>query len=158
MLRLVLRPVLGIVTTSLLAGPTVLIITILCIQLARFFGLDDEHVGSGSLEGLLAWMAGSIIFGIWVSVPASILNAAILSLFASRGANSSVTAAAIGFLGGCAVVAVLFYMSSLPPPFTSFAVIAMWPPQQIAMVIAGTLMGLLQWLIIVRPRQQRGRA
>jgi hypothetical protein len=156
MLRQATRYLLGIATTSLLAGPLVVIISILCIGLARFTGLYEWQAGQSgtvTLEGFLVWTAGSILFGIWLSVPASIVNAAVLGSFASRGINSSTAAAAVGFFGGWVVLGTLIYMGSLPPPFTPFAVIAMGYHQQIAIIVTGTLMGLLQWLIIVRPRR-----
>jgi hypothetical protein len=153
MVRLAIKSIFGVLATSLLAGPTVFLVSILCLELAPLVGLEDVHsgqAGSGTLEGFLVWMLGSVVFGFWISVPASILNAIALSFFASRRIDSSSMAAAVGFIGGCIVLGMLFYMSSLPPPFTSFGTIVGEYSQQIAIVVAGTLMGLTYWFIAIR--------
>jgi hypothetical protein len=153
-----IRSIIGIAITSLLAGPTVFYLSLLLLFLSRVVGIEADRPiapGPSTLQDHLDLLSmGTIVsslIGVWIAVPASILNAIALRLLATRNHDSGRLAALVGGLGGCVVLAVLILFQFLPPPFTPFSVAAGQDyAMRLSYPIAGLLRGLIYWLIAIR--------
>src|SRR5688572_26569952 len=128
----------GAAAASFATGPTLVLLLSFHELVTRSKTFDDWQIG-----GWVSIAAYSSIFCTIGSIPAAALNAFALSRFAQRGADEAVVAAisggTIGFL-----VALLFMGFS---DGWIEGIFLLW------LSTTGTLMGLLHWLIAVRPHR-----
>lgn len=125
----------GIAAQSFATGPT--LILLLVVYSIVF---DDGTFGSPNLRNIPSIVFFSSLFCLIGSVPAACINAAILSQAAKHGRDALWLSAASGGLIGLAV-ALIFGWRLQPYGIAWFASV-------------GTLMGLLHWLIAIRPRRR----
>jgi hypothetical protein len=129
----------GAAAAAFATGPTLVLLLSLHEIVTRSKSFDDWEIG-----GWVSVAAYSAIFCLIGSVPAASLNAFMLNRFARRGADEAVVAASsggtIGFL-----VALLFMGFS---GGWVEGVFLLW------FSATGTLMGLLHWVIAIRPHRR----
>lgn len=129
----------GAAAASFATGPTLILLLSLHAFVTRSTTFDDWHVGRW--VAMAVYSAFLCLIG---SIPAAAVNAFTLSRFAQRGADEAVVAAisggTIGFL-----VALLFMGFS---GGWVDGIFLLW------FSATGTLMGLLHWLIAVRPHRR----
>jgi hypothetical protein len=129
----------GAAAASFATGPTLVLLLSLHELFRPSSTFDDWRLG-----GWVSMAAYSSIFCLIGSIPAAALNAFMLSRFARRGADEAVVAAisggTIGFL-----VALLFMGFS---GGWVDGIFLLW------FSTTGSLMGLLHWLIAIRPHRR----
>lgn len=135
-----LRVFVGIVLTSLAAGPT--------FALMAFGG---HIVGSTSVAGPLI-IGVSAFFGILLSLPASVINATIVSALVRFGLDDVHPSIISGAIIGSTIPIIVSThddraatASAAGPELAAFVTYA----------VTGALMSLLYWMIAVRPRRRQ---
>jgi predicted membrane-bound spermidine synthase len=137
-----LRAFAGIVRTSLAAGPTVALMT---------FG--GHVVGSPSVAAPLI-IGTAAFFGIFFSLPASVINAAILSVLVRFGLDDVRVSILSGALIGLAIPLII----SNHDEKTAASAARITGTQPVGLLVfaaTGALMGGLYWMIAVRPQRRR---
>ena len=134
--------VFAVVATTLITGPLVFL-----FAFGNFFGTAPV------LTYILMYFSSYI--GIQVALPASVINAAIVSLLARRGYDAPLVSLLSGAIIGAAVPIIAPLQE--PPSHGASAVemAAQQPAGFLGCIIAGALMGLLYWAIAVWWQRQR---
>ena len=134
------RALVGAAAASFATGPTLVLLFGL-FELVRYWpGVDGPRLG-----GWITIAAYSIFVALVGSIPAASLNAFVLGRFARRGADEAVVAAVsggtIGFLVAFVIVAII-------SGGRIDGIFLLW------FSATGTMMGLLHWVIAIRPRRR----
>ena len=129
----------GAAAAAFATGPTLVLLLSLHELITHSKTFDDWQIG-----GWVSVAAYSSIFCMIGSIPAAALNAFTLSRFAQRGADEAVVAAISGGTIGFLVALVFMGLSG----GWVEGIFVLW------FATTGTLMGLLHWLIAVRPHRR----
>jgi hypothetical protein len=133
----------GIVATSLIAGPLVLL-----------FAFGNHFVTTPPFTYIVMYFSSYV--GIYVSLPASVINAAIVSLLARRGYDAPLVSLLSGAFIGAAVPIIAPVQEPASTGASAVEMVARQPTGFLGCIVTGALMGLLYWLIAVWwQRQQR---
>lgn len=140
----VLRAFVGITITSLAAGPLVAVFT---------FG---DHIVGGSPAAAPLIIGGAAFVGIFLSLPAAVTNAILLSLLARFGVDALRVSVLCGGMIGLAVAIFLSTLGDERHAAVAAAKVGTSQPAAfLVYAVTGALMGALYWLIAIRPKQRR---
>ena len=126
------RAIAGVAAAALATGPTVILWLVILDML-----LGESGAGMG---GTLAIMVFASLFGLIGSLPAACLNALVLGLAARHDKDEAWLSAVSGALIAMLVAVVMSAMGV--------------GTMGVAFVLTGILMGLLHWVIAIRPRRR----
>ena len=134
------RAFIGAAAASFATGPTL----VLLFGLVELVGHWPEFNGA-RLGGWITIAAYSVFVALIGSIPAASLNAFVLGRFARRGADEAVVAAISGGTIGFLVAIVIVAIAS---GGRIDGIFLLW------FSATGTMMGLLHWVIAIRPRRR----
>lgn len=129
------KVIVGIAAAALATGPTVVVMSSIMGML-----LGASPLGLMAGESIIPLMLVASLFGLIGSLPAACVNALVLSLAARNDKDEAWLSAVSGALIAM-LVAVLMGASGVETMGVVF-------------VLTGMLMGLLHWLIAIRPRRR----
>lgn len=145
---------LGIAAASFGTGPTLIVLiaiesalTLYSRSRGAFLDWDNDHFEWGSMPMLLGVAS---LFGLVGSIPAACLNAYILN----RAAQNSMDAFWFSMISGAAIGTIALMVVSGIMSDRIFASAIFDPRALLAFSATGACMGLLHWVVAIRPRRK----